>query len=72
MREAHVVALDVVDEDALALDEAAVLLARDALALPRLLLGRRLDLDALRARPVSLMAVTSWPDAALTASTMFQ
>ncbi len=30
VHEAHVVALDVVDEDALALDEAAVLLARDA------------------------------------------
>ena len=65
---AHAVALDVVDEDALALDEPPVLLARDALAL--VLLGRRLDLDLLggdrRARG------RHWPLASFTASKMFQ
>ena len=57
--EAHVVPLDVVDEDALALDEPAVLLARDALARPALLLGRRLDLDLSGATIVSLIRATS-------------
>ena len=44
--EAHAVALDVVDEDALTLHEALVLLARDVLALPRL--RGRLGLGRLR------------------------
>ena len=37
VQEAHAVALDVVDEHALALDETPVFLARDALPRPRLL-----------------------------------
>ena len=64
--EAHAVPLDVVDEDALPLHEPAVLLARDALALPDL--RRCLDLGRLgrdRGR-------RRHSDAALTASTMFQ
>ena len=74
---AHVVALDVVDEDALALDEAAVFLARDALSGPALLLRRRLDLDLLGCDDGLVddglaHSATSWPDAALTASKMFQ
>src|SRR4029077_10746513 len=63
---AHAVALDVVDEHALPLNEPAVLLAWDALAL--VLLGRRLDLDLLgsdRRRAHS-------PAASFTASMMFQ
>ena len=60
---AHAVPLDVVDEDALALNEAAVLLARDALALPGLLGGLGLlRCDGRRAHS----------DAAFTASKMFQ
>ena len=43
--EAHPVPLDIVDEHALPLDEPAILLARDVLALP--LLGRRRDLGGL-------------------------
>ena len=65
--EAHAVPLDVVDEDALALHEALVLLARDVLALPRL--GGRLDLGRLgRDR----RRFSRHSDAALTASKMFQ
>src|SRR5436305_661704 len=63
---AHAVTLDVVDEDALALRQALVLLARHVLALPLLLW--RLDLDPLmrdRRRAAN-------DDAALTASKMFQ
>ncbi len=72
VREAHVVALEVVDEDALALQQPPVLLAREALALPRLRLGRRLDLDALGGDGGLAHSPTSCPEAALTASTMFQ
>jgi hypothetical protein len=61
---AHVVALDVVDEDALALDEPLVLLPRHALPGPAL--GRRLDLDLLRSQRLRHV------DTALTASMMFQ
>ena len=63
--EAHVVPLDVVEEDPLALHEPAILLARHALADEPLLEGRRLGrLD--RGHAVS-------PPATLcTASTMFQ
>ena len=64
--EAHAVALDVVDEDALALHEALVLLARDVLALPRL--RRRLGLGRLRCDGRCF----GHSDAALTASKMFQ
>jgi hypothetical protein len=72
---AHPVALDVVDEGALTLDEPLVLLARDALALPRLL--RHLDLDALgRDRRGALRRRRAHfaprSAAVLTASKMFQ
>ena len=61
---AHPVPLDVVEEDALTLDEAAVLLARDALPdEPLLQGGRALGLDGGHAPPFP---------AATTASTMFQ
>ena len=63
---AHAVPLDVVDEDALPLDETLVLLARDALALP--LLGGRLDLDRLGCDGRCF----GHSEAALTASKMFQ
>ena len=64
VHEALVVALDVVDEDALPLDEAAVLLARDALPDVRAGLG---DLG----RDAAHEADTSFA-AACTASMMFQ
>ena len=61
---AHAVPLDVVEEDALPLDEAPVLLARDALPDGALLKGGRpLGLDGRHAAPFP---------AATTASTMFQ
>ena len=66
--EAHAVALDVVDEDALALDEALVLLARDVLALPRLRPGASISVGL--GATVVVAAVIR--DAALTASKMFQ
>ena len=65
MEVTHPVRLDVVDEDALALDEAAVLLAGDALAGPGLL--RLLDLLRCDGR-----AAGGHSDAAFTASKMFQ
>ena len=64
---AHAVPLDVVDEDALALDEAAVLLARDALALPGLL-GASSRPARERSSSVELLIRS----AAFTASKMFQ
>ena len=61
---AHAVPLDVVEEDALALDEAPVLLARDALPDDALLEGRRaLGLDGGHADPLP---------GGTTASTMFK
>ena len=60
---AHPVALDVVEERPLALDEAPVLLARDALADEPLLEGGAVGLDGGHAAPFP---------AATTASTMFQ
>ncbi len=60
---AHAVPLDVVDEDSLALDEAAILLARNALSLPGLL-G---DVDLLGHNRGGAHSA-----AALTASKMFQ
>jgi hypothetical protein len=68
---AHVVALDVVEEDPLALDEPLVLLARDVLAAPAF--SRRLfDDGLLRRHGRRAHSGTSWPEAALIALTMFQ
>ena len=66
---AHPVPLDVVDEDALALQEALVLLALDALAAPALL--RRLDLLGGDRRLGHLGHLGHFATA-FTASTMFQ
>jgi len=69
---AHVVPLDVVEEDALALNEPPVLLARHALAgVPGLRLGLLGD-ERLGDRRCLAHSPTSWPEAALTALKMFQ
>jgi hypothetical protein len=70
---AHVVALDVVEEEALALDEPLVLLARDVLAGPAAPGLALLDDDRLGGSDGRLgHSPTSCPEAALMAVTMFQ
>ena len=66
MEEAHAVPLDVVEEDALALDEALVLLARDALAGPAPLGLLLLDDERLVQGRLSHSRLAFW-----IASTMF-
>src|SRR5919204_144165 len=68
---AHVVPLDVVEENAFALNEPLVLLTRDVLAAP-LFSHRLFDNGLLRRDGRLAHSPISWPEAALIALTMFQ